>query len=79
MKKYNNKSWDECVDICNTTDGCVGFEYFVASGVSPTNPGYEMGDCTPNNGTNIDGCDYNYHQMMLFTREMGPCGADDEF
>jgi hypothetical protein len=38
-----------------------------------------MGECTPNNGTNIDGCDYNYHQMMLFTREMGPCGADDEF
>lgn len=32
IKKYTRKTPEQCENICNRTDGCKGFEYFVGSG-----------------------------------------------
>jgi len=82
---HKNKSVKECVDICDSTPGCVGFEYGVDyGGIHDT---YEPRDCQPQSsrdtmgpvGVNCPGGDWNldfYQYPYLQMVEKCVRGAD---
>jgi len=69
IKLYENKSVKECRVICDSTPGCVGFEYGVEYG--GTLGTYEPRDCQPQSSretTDCPGGDYNldFYQYPYF-------------
>jgi len=73
IKKHSNKTLKQCEEICNRTNGCKGFEYFVASGQRSVSNIYKPGDCQPQSSANMEGCDYKYYQVQFWRKDEYDC------
>lgn len=80
IKKYEYKTQKQCEAICEKTEGCKGYEFFVKN----TNPNvrainlYKHGDCQPQNDDNIEGCLFEYYQIQFWKKEEYSCTSDEE-
>ena len=64
IKKYTQKTVAECAQICDSTEGCAGFEYGVSYGGSGR---YRPGDCQPNSIADTTGCDGAHHNLDFYS------------
>lgn len=63
---YPGKTVDECKTICDSMPNCLAFEYGVAHGGSSIY--YQPGDCVPQSGSNMVGCDGYHYNLDLYVK-----------
>jgi len=65
IKLYKDKSVAECIDLCDITANCVGFEYGVSYGGGGS---YKPRDCQPQSSSNTANCNGAYHNLDFYTK-----------
>ena len=70
IRRYYDKSVQECKQLCIRTHGCVAIEYGVAHG--GVRKHYNSRDCQLNTITNSEGCDGTYNNLDLYIMKKCP-------
>ena len=71
IKKYTDKTVDECKLLCLDDPTCMGIEYGVDYGGAGA---YGPGDCQLSSAATTEGCDGATHNLDFYTLDTGVCG-----